>query len=123
MRRLPDRDEPARLAFLRMAAGGRINGPQPPAANSVPPLAANDNIHTFRYNHVQMEMTMSLDRSVLAFAGIMVLLSVALTAWVSPLFVWLTVFVGLNLLQSAFTGFCPAAMVFRMLGVKPGCAF
>ena len=39
---------------------------------------------------------------------------------VSPLFVWLTVFVGLNLLQSAFTGFCPAAMVFRKLGVKPG---
>ena len=44
---------------------------------------------------------MSLDRSVLAFAGIMVLLSVALTAWVSPLFVWLTVFVGLNLLLFA----------------------
>ena len=49
----------------------------------------------------------------------MVLLSVVLTVWVSPLFVWLTVFVGLNLLQSAFTGFCPAAMVFRKLGVKP----
>ena len=61
---------------------------------------------------------MSLDRSVLAFAGIMVL-----TVWVSPLFVWLTVFIGLNLLQSAFTGFCPAAMVFRKLGVKPGTAF
>ena len=49
---------------------------------------------------------MSLDRSVLAFAGVMVLLSVVLTAFVSPLFVWLTVFVGLNMLQSAFTGFC-----------------
>ena len=66
---------------------------------------------------------MSLDRSVVAFAGIMVLLSVVLTVWVSPLFVWLTVFVGVNLLQSAFTGFCPAAMVFRRLGVKPGTAF
>lgn len=66
---------------------------------------------------------MSLDRSVLAFAGTMVLLSVALTVWVSPLFVWFTVFIGLNLLQSAFTGFCPAAMVFRKLGVKPGTAF
>ena len=66
---------------------------------------------------------MTLDRSVLAFAGIMVLVSVALTAWVSPLFVWLTVFVGLNLLQSSFTGFCPAAMVFRKFGIKPGCAF
>ncbi|MBP7243051.1 DUF2892 domain-containing protein [Amaricoccus sp.] len=66
---------------------------------------------------------MTLDRSVLAFAGSMVLLSVALTAWVSPLFVWLTVFVGLNLLQSSFTGFCPAAAVFRKLGIKPGTAF
>ena len=66
---------------------------------------------------------MTLDRSVLAFAGSMVLLSVALTAWVSPLFVWLTVFVGLNLIQSSFTGFCPAAAVFRKLGIKPGTAF
>lgn len=66
---------------------------------------------------------MTLDRSVLAFAGTMVLLSVALTVWVSPYFVWLTVFVGANMLQSAFTGFCPAAMVMRRLGVKPGTAF
>ena len=66
---------------------------------------------------------MTLDRSVLAFAGVMVLLSVALTYWVSPLFVWFTVFIGLNLLQSAFTGFCPAAAVFRWLGIKPGTAF
>jgi hypothetical protein len=66
---------------------------------------------------------MTLDRSVLAFAGAMVLLSVALTVWVSPWFVWLTVFVGLNLMQSAFTGFCPAAKAFRRLGVKPGAAF
>ncbi len=66
---------------------------------------------------------MTLDRSVLAFAGAMVLLSVALTAWVSPYFGWFTVFIGLNLLQSAFTGFCPAAAVFRKLGVKPGTAF
>jgi hypothetical protein len=66
---------------------------------------------------------MTLDRTVLAFAGAMVLLSVLLTLWVSPWFVLLTVFVGLNLIQSAFTGFCPAAMVFRRLGVKPGTAF
>lgn len=66
---------------------------------------------------------MTLDRSVLAFAGLMVLISVALTIWVSPLFVWLTVFVGLNLLQSSFTGFCPAAIVLKKLGIKPGCAF
>lgn len=66
---------------------------------------------------------MTVDRAVLAFAGSMILLSVVLTVWVSPWFVWLTVFVGLNLLQSAFTGFCPAAAVFRRLGVRPGTAF
>lgn len=66
---------------------------------------------------------MSLDAAVLRFAGVMVLLSVVLTAYVSPLFVWFTVFIGLNLLQSSFTGFCPAAMAFRAMGVKTGCAF
>lgn len=66
---------------------------------------------------------MSLDAAVLRFAGVMVLLSTVLTAYVSPLFVWFTVFIGLNLLQSSFTGFCPAAMVFRAMGVKKGCAF
>ncbi len=66
---------------------------------------------------------MSLDRTVLAFAGAMILLSVVLTAWVSPLFVWFTVFIGANLLQSAFTGFCPVARLFSKMGVKPGTAF
>lgn len=66
---------------------------------------------------------MTLDRAVLAFAGVMVLLSVVLTAFVSPLWMWFTVFIGLNLLQSAYTGFCPAATVFRKLGVKSGTAF
>jgi hypothetical protein len=66
---------------------------------------------------------MTLDRSVMLFAGTMVLLSVVLTAFVSPLFLWFTVFIGLNLIQSSFTGFCPAAMVFKKLGIKSGCAF
>ena len=66
---------------------------------------------------------MTLDRVVLAFAGSMLLLSLLLTYYVSPYFVWLTVFVGLTLLQSAFTGFCPAAIAFRKLGVRPGAAF
>ncbi|MDT8856901.1 DUF2892 domain-containing protein [Paracoccaceae bacterium Fryx2] len=66
---------------------------------------------------------MTLDRSVMMFAGIMVLISVLLTTFVSPLFVWFTVFIGANLIQSSFTGFCPAATVFRKLGVKSGCAF
>lgn len=66
---------------------------------------------------------MSLDKAVLRFAGVMVLLSVLLTAYVSPLFVWFTVFIGLNMLQSSFTGVCPAAMAFRAMGMKKGCAF
>lgn len=66
---------------------------------------------------------MSLDRAVLMFAGFMVLASVALTHWIHPAWVWLTVFVGLNLLQASVTRFCPAAMLFRRLGVRPGTAF
>ena len=61
---------------------------------------------------------MSLERSVTAFAGLMILLSVALTLWVHPGFVWLTAFVGFNLFQQSFTGFCPAAIVMRKFGVK-----
>lgn len=63
---------------------------------------------------------MTLENAVRAFAGIMILVSVALTAWVSPHFVWLTLFIGANLLQSAFTGICPAARVLRSLGFQPG---
>ncbi|MBS1167826.1 MAG: sulfurtransferase [Proteobacteria bacterium] len=66
---------------------------------------------------------MTLDRAVLAFAGSVLLVSLLLTTFVSPYFVWLTAFVGFNLIQSAFTGFCPAAIVLRKLGVKPGSAF
>jgi hypothetical protein len=66
---------------------------------------------------------MSLDRTVMMFAGFMVLISLALTHWVHPAWVWLTVFVGLNLIQASITRFCPAAIVFRRLGVKPGTAF
>jgi hypothetical protein len=66
---------------------------------------------------------MTLDRAVMAFAGVMILVSVMLTVWVSPLWAWFTVFIGANLIQSAFTGFCPAAIVFRKLGIKSGCAF
>jgi hypothetical protein len=66
---------------------------------------------------------MTIDKAVLAFAGFMVLLSLALTHFVSPWWLLLTAFVGLNLLQSSVTGFCPAAIVFRKLGLKQGPAF
>lgn len=61
---------------------------------------------------------MSSERAVLAFAGFMVIASLLLTHYVHPNFVWLTVFVGANLFQSAFTGFCPAGSFFQMLGFK-----
>lgn len=66
---------------------------------------------------------MALDRVIFAFAGFMILLSVALAIYVSPYWHLLTVFVGLNLLQSAFTSFCPAAIILKKFGIKPGCAF
>jgi len=66
---------------------------------------------------------MNIDRFVMAFAGSMVLLS-ALLAWqVSEMWLILTAFVGLNVLQSAFTGFCPLAKILKKIGVKPGNAF
>ena len=61
---------------------------------------------------------MTLQNAVQAFAGIMVLVSVLLTHYVSPNFLWLTVFIGFNLFQSAFTGFCPAAVILGKLGFK-----
>jgi hypothetical protein len=63
-------------------------------------------------------MPMSIERSVEAFAGFMVLLSVVLTQLVHPQFVWLTVFVGANLFQQAFTGICPAAWFMRKAGLR-----
>jgi DUF2892 family protein len=66
---------------------------------------------------------MNVDRAVLSFAGSIVLLSLTLGYFVSPYWFLLTAFAGLNMLQAGFTGVCPAATVFRRLGVKPGCAF
>lgn len=66
-----------------------------------------------------MKKPMSLEHAVEAFAGFMVLLSVVLTVVVHPGFVWLTVFVGANLFQQSFTGFCPAAIVMRkVFGIR-----
>jgi hypothetical protein len=60
-----------------------------------------------------MKKPMSLEHAVEAFAGFMILLSVALTYFVHPGWAWLTVFVGVNLFQQSFTGFCPAAFVMK----------
>jgi Protein of unknown function (DUF2892) len=66
---------------------------------------------------------MTLDSAVFRFAGVVVLASLALAQWVHPAWLWLTAFAGLNLLQASFTGFCPAATVFKKLGIRPGNAF
>lgn len=66
---------------------------------------------------------MTLDSAVLRFAGVVVLASLLLARFVDPRWIWLTAFAGVNMLQAGFTGFCPAAMIFKKLGVRPGAAF
>jgi len=66
---------------------------------------------------------MSIDRVVMAFAGSVILLSLVLSQLHHVYWLFLTAFVGFNLLQSAFTGFCPLAIILKKLGVAPGQAF
>lgn len=66
---------------------------------------------------------MNIDKAVLAFAGCVVLVSVALAQFVSPWWLLLTLFAGAIMLQASVTGFCPAAMVFKKLGCCAGNAF
>jgi hypothetical protein len=66
---------------------------------------------------------MTIDKVVMRFAGIVVLVSLGLGHYHSPNWYWLTAFVGANLLQSSFTGFCPLATVLKKLGVQSGAAF
>jgi len=66
---------------------------------------------------------MSLDRVVFALAGAFILLSLTLSQLHNPNWLWFTTFVGANLFQAAFTGFCPLAKILKVIGVKPGHAF
>ncbi len=66
---------------------------------------------------------MTIDRAVLAIAGSFILISLLLAHFHSVNWLWFTAFVGTNLLQSAFTGFCPMAMILKKIGIKPGSAF
>ncbi len=66
---------------------------------------------------------MTIERWVLAVAGSFILISVNLAVFYSINWLWFTGFIGLNLLQSAFTGFCPLAIILKKMGVKSGCAF
>jgi hypothetical protein len=69
------------------------------------------------------ETNMTIDRAVMMFAGFMILLGLAIGFWLSPYGLLLAGLVGANLIQASVTGFCPAAMIFRSLGLKPGSAF
>ena len=80
------------------------------------------------YNYLNIGGNMSIDRIVFAVAGTFILVTLALGVQASPIFqheywLWFTAFVGANLLQSAFTGFCPMVLILKALGVKPGQAF
>ena len=66
---------------------------------------------------------MTIDRLVFAIAGSFILISLALAYLWSPYWLWFTAFVGANMLQAAFTGFCPMARILKALGRKPGPAF
>ena len=66
---------------------------------------------------------MTIDKAVMAFAGMMILASLGLSLWLSFYWLLLTAFVGINLMQASVTGFCPAAIVLRRFGVRAGCAF
>jgi hypothetical protein len=66
---------------------------------------------------------MNVDRAVFVLAGLVVLAGLGLGLLVSPWWFLLTAFAGFNMIQAAFTGFCPAAIIFAKLGLKPGAAF
>lgn len=66
---------------------------------------------------------MSIERIVFAFSGIVILLSLSLAYFVSPYWLAFAAIIGLNLAQSAFTGFCPLAYVLKKVGMAPGTAF
>ena len=66
---------------------------------------------------------MNIDGWVMRFAGLFILTSLLLAHYVSPNWLWFTAFVGANLFQASFTGFCPLAIILKKVGLKPGCAF
>jgi hypothetical protein len=79
--------------------------------------------HSVRQRLGRKEGPMSIDRAVMAVAGFLILLSLLMSQVHSVYWLWLTAFVGANLLQASFTGFCPAAYVFRWLGLRRDAAF
>ena len=66
---------------------------------------------------------MNLDRAVMRFAGILILATLFMGMFHSPAWLWLTAFVGANLIQASFTGFCPIVFLLKRMGIPPGSVF
>lgn len=66
---------------------------------------------------------MNIDKAVFRFAGLFILITLLLSHYHSVHWLWLTAFVGLNMLQASFTGFCPMAKILAKMGFQPGAAF
>lgn len=66
---------------------------------------------------------MNIDRLVFAIAGSFILISLLLANLHSPYWLWFTAFVGANMLQASFSGFCPLAIILKKIGKMPGRAF
>lgn len=71
----------------------------------------------------EIQKSTTIDTLVFRFAGIFVLLSLLLAHFHHPYWLWFTAFVGANMLQASFTGFCPLVIILNKLGVRPGAAF
>jgi hypothetical protein len=88
-------------------------------------VVANDGKRAYiqLYEYLREKLNMSIDRVVMAFAGAVILISLLLAHLNGSNWLWLTAFVGANLLQASFTGFCPLAIILKAIGLKPGEAF
>jgi hypothetical protein len=78
---------------------------------------------TQRDQAIQKRRTPTIDKMVFRVAGIFILVSLLLSIVHSPNWLWFTAFVGANMLQASFTGFCPLAKFLKVLGLEPGEAF
>jgi len=74
-------------------------------------------------NTITQKKELNIDKLVFRIAGSLVLISVLLSRVHSAHWLWFTAFIGFNMLQSSFTGFCPSAAVFKLFGMKPGRAY
>lgn len=118
LRRLAGKFSQCRSHWVWRASGNYVSGCDYPRLRDV-----RTTVSFMIETHKQEEALMTIDKAVMRFAGSVVLVSLALGHYYSANWYWLTAFVGANLLQSSFTGFCPLAMFLKKLGVSSGPAF